>query len=76
MYFFVYFFIAGTGPILGPIQGVLFGPIAFISTWVIYGVIFVYYLIATLFPIDAIIGRIYPIFGLVLLFSAIGVFFG
>ena len=23
--------IAGTGPILGPIQGVLFGPIAFIS---------------------------------------------
>ncbi|MGN0308607.1 MAG: carbon starvation CstA family protein, partial [Lachnospiraceae bacterium] len=150
--------IAGTGPILGPIQGVLFGPVAFISiplgnvvggalhdyfsgmiclrdggtqmpamvrrysnkqiyavyqvfvslllllvaavfiytpgdltatqifgfdgkatsisTWVIYGVIFVYYLIATLFPIDAIIGRIYPIFGLVLLFSAIGVFFG
>ena len=150
--------IAGTGPILGPIQGVLFGPIAFItiplgnvfagalhdyfasmvclrdggtqmpafvrkygskqvyavyqvfvslllllvgavfiytpgdltatqvfgfdgkatsiSTWVIYGAIFVYYLIATIFPIDAIIGRIYPIFGLVLLFSAVGVFFG
>ena len=150
--------IAGTGPILGPIQGILFGPIAFItipignviggamhdyfagmlflraggtpmpamvrtysnkgiygiyqvfcglllllvgavfiytpgdiaatqvfgfdgaatsvSTWVIYGVIFVYYLIATLFPIDKIIGRIYPIFGAVLLFSAIGVFIG
>lgn len=150
--------IAGTGPILGPIQGILFGPIAFItiplgnilggamhdyfsgmiclrdggtqmpnmirkysnktiyaiyqvflslllllvgavfiytpgdlaatqifgfdgkatsvSTWVIYGVIFVYYLLATVLPIDAIIGRIYPIFGLVLLFSAIGVFVG
>ena len=150
--------IAGTGPILGPIQGILFGPIAFItipignviggamhdyfsgmiclrdggtqmptmirkysnkgvftvyniflcvllllvgavfvytpgdiaatqvfnfdglptsmSTWVIYGVIFVYYLIATVFPIDAIIGRIYPIFGAILMFSAVGVFIG
>ncbi len=148
--------IAGTGPILGPIQGILFGPIAFItipigniiggamhdyfsgmiclrdggtqmpdmirkysnkgvyafyqvfcslllllvgavfiytpgdivatqvfgfdgavssvSTWVIYGVIFLYYLIAAVFPIDAIIGRIYPIFGAILLFSALGVF--
>ncbi len=148
--------IAGTGPILGPIQGILFGPIALItipigniiggsmhdyfagmictregglqmpdmikrytgkgvfwfynificvllllvgavfiytpgdiaatqvfgfggtatepSTWVIYGVIFVYYLVATVFPIDKIIGRIYPIFGAILVFSAIGVF--
>ena len=150
--------IAGTGPIIGPIQGILFGPLAFITipignviggamhdymsgmiclrdggtqmpdmikrysnkgiytvyniflcvllllvgavfvytpgdiaatqvfmrsgaatdwaTWVIYGVIFLYYLIATVFPIDAIIGRIYPIFGAILLFSAIGVFVG
>ncbi len=150
--------IAGTGPILGPIQGILFGPIAFItipignviggavhdyfcgmimmreggiqapemlrrytnkvvhriflvfvtvvliligavfiytpgdifstqvlgldgaatsaSTWIIYGAIFAYYLIATCFPIDKIIGRIYPIFGLILLFSAVGVFVG
>ena len=150
--------IAGTGPIFGPIQGILFGPIAFItipitniiggamhdyfsgmiclrdggtqmpdmirkysnkgvygvyqvfcslllllvgavfiytpgdifatqicsfdgeptsvSTWVIYAAIFVYYLVATVFPIDAIIGKIYPIFGAVLLFSAIGVFIG
>ena len=150
--------IAGTGPIIGPIQGILFGPIAFItipignviggamhdyfsgmiclrdggsqmssmihkysnkgiyriynvfvclllllvgavfiytpgdiaatgifgfdgaatsvSTWVIYGAIFAYYLIATVFPIDAIIGKIYPIFGAILLFSAVGVFAG
>ncbi len=148
--------IAGTGPIFGPIQGILFGPIAFITipigcvisgathdylcgmmslrqngaqmpgivnkflgnkvyqvynifllillllvgavftytpgdlfateiahiegistgTWVIYGVILAYYLIATLFPIDKIIGRIYPVFGAVLLLSAVGVFFG
>ena len=150
--------IAGTGPIFGPIQGILFGPIAFItipignviggamhdyfsgmiclrdggtqmssmirkysnkgiynvynvfvclllllvgavfiytpgdiaatgvfgfdgkptsvSTWVIYGAIFAYYLIATVFPIDAIIGKIYPVFGGILMFSAIGVFIG
>lgn len=148
--------IAGTGPIFGPIQGILFGPVAFLTipvgcvisgavhdylsgmislrqdgaqmpgiihkflgdkifqiyniflcllmllvgavftytpgdlfageicgikgvnvwTWVIYGVILAYYLCATLFPIDKIIGRVYPIFGAVLLLSAIGVFFG
>lgn len=150
--------IAGTGPIIGPIQGILFGPIAFITipvgniiggamhdyfsgmictrdggiqmpemigrytgkaisviyrvlvcflmlllgavfiytpgdivatqvcgfsglasdwrTWIIYGIIFAYYLIATVFPIDKIIGRIYPVFGGILLFSAVGVFIG
>lgn len=150
--------IAGTGPVLGPIQGILFGPIAFLtipigcviggafhdymsgmislrnggaqmpavikkylggkiyaiyhificllmllvgavfiytpgdlfvaqilhgdaktlSTEVIlvYAVIFLYYLLATLLPIDKIIGRIYPIFGFILLASAVGIFFG
>jgi carbon starvation protein CstA len=150
--------IAGTGPILGPIQGILFGPIAFITipvgcvlagslhdyfsgmismrnggaqmpkliqkylgkgvfnvynivvwilmllvgavfvytpgdlivneligqkplfenptTWIVYAFIFLYYLIATLFPIDQIIGRVYPIFGAILIFSAIGIFAG
>jgi carbon starvation protein CstA len=47
-----------------------------ISTWIIYGAIFVYYIIATLFSIDKIIGRIYPIFGAILLFSAIGIAIG
>ncbi len=150
--------IAGTGPIFGPIQGILFGPIAFLTipigniiggamhdyfsgmiclrdggaqmpatirkysnkgvysvyqvfcslllllvgavfiytpgdiaatgifgfsgkptdptTWIIYGAIFVYYLVATVFPIDAIIGKIYPVFGGILMFSAVGVFIG
>lgn len=150
--------IAGTGPVLGPIQGILFGPIAFITipigciiggafhdymsgmisvrhdgeqmpslirkfmgnktyvvynifvcllmllvgavfiytpgdifitqilgkssgagdivTWIVYGAIFVYYVIATIFPIDKIIGKIYPIFGAILILSAIGVFAG
>ncbi len=150
--------IAGTGPVLGPIQGVLFGPIAFIAIpignifagavhdylngmismrnrgaqmpglmqrylgninhkiylvivmilmiltgvvfvytpgdlitgpilgldsspnhitiWIVYAVIFAYYLVATLFPIDKLIGRIYPLFGMILIISAVGVFFG
>ena len=150
--------IAGTGPILGPIQGILFGPIAFITipvgciiggafhdymcgmisvrsdgaqmpalirsylgkyaypvynvfvcllmllvgtvfiytpgdlfvtqilnadsgvsnpvVWIVYGAIFVYYIIATLFPIDKIIGRVYPVFGALLILSAVGVFVG
>ncbi|MGL5439793.1 MAG: carbon starvation CstA family protein [Filifactoraceae bacterium] len=150
--------IAGTGPIVGPIQGILFGPIAFIlipvgcvlggavhdyisgmmslreqgaqmpallkrflgvkihkvystflmvlmilvgavfiytpgdltvtqimgqsaaptniTVWIVYAVIFIYYLCATLFPIDKIIGKLYPIFGAILLLSAVGVFFG
>ncbi len=150
--------IAGTGPILGPIQGVLFGPVAFLTipigcvlggafhdymcgmvsirsdgeqmpglirrylgrhvtalyhvfvclsllllsavfiytpgdlfvtqiaggessphnplTWIVYAVIFAYYVVAVLLPIDKIIGRIYPVFGGILLLSAVGVFAG
>ena len=150
--------IAGTGPILGPIQGILFGPIAFITIpigcviggafhdymcgmismrndgeqmpglvrrflgkyiygiyqvvtcllllllgvvfiytpgdifvvdilkqdaelsnptiLIVYGVIFFYYIVATLLPIDKIIGKIYPIFGAILLLSAVGIFIG
>ncbi|XEC95764.1 carbon starvation protein A [Paenibacillus tarimensis] len=40
---------------------------------VIIGAIFIYYIIATLLPIDKIIGRIYPILGAFLLISAVGV---
>lgn len=35
-----------------------------------------YYLLATLLPIDKLIGRIYPFFGLALLIMAVGVFVG
>ncbi|WP_243342419.1 carbon starvation CstA family protein [Anaerococcus sp. AGMB09787] len=148
--------IAGTGPIFGPIQGILFGPIAFITIpvgcvlagslhdyfagmismrndggqvpkliekyvgsgtkkiyfvvtcvlmllvgavfiytpgdlivndimgmdinsgiiWFVYAGILLYYIVATIFPIDAIIGKIYPIFGAFLIISAIGIFVG
>ena len=43
---------------------------------VVYGIILLYYLVATVFPIDKIIGRVYPIFGAVLLLSAVGIFVG
>jgi len=36
-------------------------------------VIFMYYILATLLPIDALIGRIYPLFGAALLFMAVGI---
>lgn len=36
-------------------------------------VILIYYLLATLLPIDKIIGKIYPIFGLSLIFMAVGI---
>ncbi|MBS4196932.1 carbon starvation CstA family protein [Lederbergia citri] len=42
-----------------------------VGVWV--AIIFVYYLLATLLPIDKIIGRIYPILGLILLISAVGI---
>ncbi len=45
---------------------------ALLSTnfWIV--VIFLYYILATLLPIDKLIGRFYPIFGFVLLFMAVG----
>jgi len=35
-------------------------------------VVFAYYVLATMLPIDKIIGRIYPVFGFALLFMAVG----
>ncbi|RSK25658.1 carbon starvation protein A [Bacillus sp. HMF5848] len=39
----------------------------------IIAAIFIYYILATLLPIDKIIGRFYPIFGAFLLISAVGI---
>ncbi|MCC8088778.1 MAG: carbon starvation protein A [Rikenellaceae bacterium] len=36
-------------------------------------IILIYYVLATLMPIDKIIGRIYPVFGFALLFMALGI---
>ena len=40
-----------------------------IMLWV--GIIFLYYIIATLLPIDKVIGKIYPVFAVALLFMAV-----
>lgn len=45
-----------------------------ISLWTV--IIFVYYILATLLPIDKIIGRIYPFFGALLLFMSVGMVYG
>lgn len=39
--------------------------------WIV--VIFAYYMLATLLPIDKLIGKLYPLFGIALLFMAIGI---
>lgn len=49
---------------------------ALVPLLAIYGIIFLYYLVATVLPIDKIIGRVYPVFGAVLLLSAVGIFIG
>jgi carbon starvation protein CstA len=43
---------------------------------VIVFLIFLYYIIATLLPIDKVIGKIYPILGFLLLVSAVGICIG
>ena len=42
-----------------------------VNFWIV--VIFLYYILATLLPVDKIIGRIYPVFAIALLFMAFGV---
>lgn len=39
--------------------------------WIV--VIFAYYMLATLLPIDKLIGKLYPVFGFALLFMAVGI---
>ena len=50
------------------------GVFAQATTWL--AIILLYYFIATFISIDKIIGRIYPIFGVILIIMAIGVAFG
>lgn len=45
------------------------------TQWIWVGIIFIYYIIATLLPIDKLIGKIYPIFGCALLIMAVGLLF-
>ena len=57
----------------GPaLEGIAFGDFSWLLL-IILGVILVYYIAATLLPVDKIIGRIYPVFGFALLFMALGI---
>lgn len=42
-----------------------------VTFWII--VVFLYYMLATLLPIDKIIGKVYPVFAVALLFMAVGI---
>lgn len=71
--------------ILMVLVGVVFviGPAALLASltpevldttfWIV--VIIIYYILATLLPVDKIIGKIYPVFGFCLLFMAVGILF-
>ena len=60
-------FVYSPAIILGGITGD--GGTSSVMVWVV--VIFIYYIIATLLPIDKIIGKIYPVFAIALIFMAI-----
>ncbi|CAM4284641.1 carbon starvation CstA family protein [Zobellia nedashkovskayae] len=50
------------------------------NLWIWVGIILVYYILSTLLPIDKMIGKIYPVFGVAMLLMALGLlialFFG
>ena len=54
------------------LEGIAFGGFSWLLL-IVLGVILVYYIAATLLPVDKIIGRIYPVFGFALLFMALGI---
>lgn len=58
-------FVTGPASILKGLTGM--------NLQVLIYIIFAYYILATMVPIDKLIGKIYPIFGFALLFMAVGV---
>lgn len=63
-------FITGPAEILA---GITQGSVSWLNLTFWGVVIVIYYVLATLLPVDKIIGRIYPFFGIALLFMAVGV---
>jgi len=70
MLIFSFFLLVMVGAVFVYSPAIIMGRI-FGSTLIWIAVIFVYYIIATLMPIDKIIGRIYPLFAFSLLFMAV-----
>lgn len=65
-------FVYSPAMILGDVAGD--GSRTAIMIWVV--VVFIYYVLATLLPIDKIIGKIYPVFAFALLFMAVALMVG
>lgn len=52
--------------------GILGGMVSSIPYWGWIAIILVYYFVATMVPIDKLIGKIYPLFGAALIFMSVG----
>ncbi len=64
-------FVAGPAGLLSSLTSEI-SPLLNVNFWII--LVFIYYIIATMMPIDKIIGRVYPLFSIALLFMAAGIF--
>ncbi len=64
-------FVAGPAGLLASLSSEV-NPLFDTNFWII--LVFIYYIIATLMPIDKIIGKVYPIFSFALMFMAAGIF--
>ncbi|HMQ45344.1 MAG TPA: carbon starvation CstA family protein, partial [Mariniflexile sp.] len=62
-------FLMGPAKIIDGMTGVRWG----VWGWVL--IILVYYVLSTLLPMDKLIGKLYPVFGVAMLFMALGLFF-
>ena len=64
----VVFFVGPANIIVGMIES------NFFTVGIVSGLILTYYLISTVLPIDKIIGKLYPVFGIVFLFMTVSIF--
>ncbi len=65
--------LVGTVFVAGP-ANLLANLLSFVSVKYAVFAIFIYYIIATLMPVDKIIGRVYPYLGAILIFSSVAIF--
>ena len=67
-------FVYSPALILGDIAGFMATPKMSVMAWVF--LVFAYYIVATLLPVDKLIGKIYPLFAFALLFMAVALMVG
>ena len=69
-------FVTTSAGLLSTMTGGVWGMDVSTWRWMWLGFVFLYCVLATLLPIDTLIGRLYPLFGAALLIMAVGVGFG